>query len=65
MKDSAATGDEGFYLITVKGSRQHGLTGFKGSVVRSVAVPRARGSMEKGLEMLKQELEEKASQKSN
>jgi len=57
VKDSAATGSEGFYLITVKGSRQHGLTGFKGSVLRSVAVPRARDSMEKGLETLKQELE--------
>jgi len=60
VKDSAATGDEGFYLITVKGSRQHGLTGFKGSVLRKIAVPRARGSMEEGLETLKQQLEAQA-----
>ena len=65
VKDSAKPDAEGFFLITEKGSRQHGLTGFKGSIARSVAVPKARGSMEKGLETIKQALEAKANQTSN
>jgi hypothetical protein len=49
---------DGFYLITIKGSRQHGLTGFTGSIARRIAVGRARDGMEKGLQFLKANLEE-------
>ena len=49
--------DAGFYLITVKGSRQHGLTGFKGGVVRGTVVRRARGGLEDALTAIKQTLE--------
>jgi hypothetical protein len=54
------TDGKGFYLITIKGSRQAGLTGFKGSIVRKVAVDKTRSSLEKALLSIKEELEAKA-----
>jgi hypothetical protein len=47
----------GFYLITVKGSQQAGLTGFKGSIVRKVAVDKTRSSLQQALATYKQKLE--------
>jgi hypothetical protein len=47
----------GFYLITLKGSQQAGLTGFKGGIVRKVAVDKTRSSLEKALSSIKQKLE--------
>lgn len=47
----------GFYLITLKGSKQAGLTGFKGGIVRKVAVDKTRSSLEKVLVSVKQKLE--------
>jgi len=47
----------GFYLITVKGSQQAGLTGFKGGIVRKVAVGKTRSSLERALAAYKQKLE--------
>ena len=47
----------GFYIITVKGSKQAGLTGLKGSIVRKVAVDKARSSLERVLLSTKQRLE--------
>jgi hypothetical protein len=47
----------GFYIITVKGSKQAGLTGLKGSIVRKVAVDKARSSLERVLSTIKQRLE--------
>ncbi len=47
----------GFYIITVKGSKQAGLTGLKGSIVRKVAVDKARSSLERVLITIKQRLE--------
>jgi hypothetical protein len=47
----------GFYIITVKGSKQAGLTGLKGSIVRKVAVDKARSSLERVLVTIKQRLE--------
>jgi hypothetical protein len=49
--------DRGFYLITLKGSQQAGLTGFKGGIVRKVAVDKTRSSLERALEAIKQKLE--------
>jgi len=50
----------GFYLITMKGSQQAGLTGFKGGIVRKVAVDKTRSSLEKALVSIKQKLESQA-----
>jgi len=47
----------GFYLITLKGSQQAGLTGLKGGIVRKVAVDRTRSSLERALGIIKQRLE--------
>jgi hypothetical protein len=52
----------GFYIITVKGSKQAGLTGLKGSIVRKVAVDKTRSSLERVLVTVKQELESQHSQ---
>src|SRR5271169_4885895 len=47
----------GFYLITLKGSKQAGLTGFKGGIVRKVALDKTRSSLERVLVTIKQKLE--------
>ena len=47
----------GFYLITVKGSDQAGLTGLKGGIVRKVAVDKTRSSLERVLAAYKEKLE--------
>ena len=54
---SIAPGQNGFYLITLKGSQQAGLTGFKGGIVRKVAVDKTRSSLERALASIKQKLE--------
>jgi hypothetical protein len=57
VKDLQAGDHPGFYLITMKGSQQAGLTGLKGSIVRKVAVDKTRSSLEKALESIKEKLE--------
>ena len=52
----------GFYIITVKGSKQAGLTGLKGGIVRKVAVDKTRSSLERVLVAIKQKLESQHSQ---
>jgi hypothetical protein len=49
--------DRGFYLITLKGSQQAGLTGLKGGIVRKVAVDKTRSALERSLAVIKQKLE--------
>ncbi|MGJ5818101.1 hypothetical protein [Paludibaculum fermentans] len=49
----------GFYLITLKGSAQQGLTGWKGALLRLIVVSRTRSAQEKILLNIKQVLEEK------
>ena len=56
-KDAQHPDSTGFYLITLKGSQQAGLTGLKGSIVRKVAVDKTRSSLEKGLASIKEKLE--------
>jgi hypothetical protein len=48
---------QGMFLITLKGSQQAGLTGFKGSIVRKVAVDKTRASLEQALAATKVSLE--------
>jgi hypothetical protein len=47
----------GFYLIKAMGSEQAGLTGFKGSIVRKVAVSRSASSLQSSLAAIKNLLE--------
>jgi hypothetical protein len=47
----------GFYLIMVMGSEQAGLTGFKGSILRKVAVDKSASSLQKSLVAIKNTLE--------
>jgi len=57
VKDVQVSDRPGFYLITMKGSQQAGLTGLKGSIIRKVAVDKTRASLEKALTSIKQKLE--------
>jgi len=57
VRDTSNPPRPGFYLITIKGSQQAGLTGFKGSIVRKVAVDKTRSSLEHALAAIKQKLE--------
>jgi hypothetical protein len=57
VKDDENPVHPGFYLITMKGSQQAGLTGLKGGIVRKVAVDKTRSSLEKALASIKQKLE--------
>jgi hypothetical protein len=52
----------GFYIITGKGSKQAGLAGLKGGIVREVAVDKTRSSLERVLVTMKQKLESQHSQ---
>lgn len=60
VRATDAPGLHGFYLITLKGSQQAGLTGLKGGIVRKVAVDRTRSSLEKALASIKEKLEGQA-----
>ena len=60
VKDGEHPDHPGFYLITMKGSQQAGLTGLKGGIVRKVAVGKTRSSLEKTLASIKQKLESQA-----
>jgi hypothetical protein len=57
VKDTGNPARPGFFLITVKSSQQAGLTGFKGGIVRKVAVDKTRSSLERALASIKQKLE--------
>jgi len=57
VRDEENQEHTGFYLITLKGSQQAGLTGLKGGIVRKVAVDKTRSSLEKALATIKQKLE--------
>ncbi len=52
--------DRAFYPIALQGSEPAGLTGFKGGIVRKVAVDRTRSSLERALAAIKQKLENPA-----
>jgi hypothetical protein len=57
IDDGAATSPEGFYLLTLKGSQQEGLTGLKGSILRKVVVDKTRSSLESALASIKRRVE--------
>jgi len=47
----------GFYLVTVKGSEQDGLTGVKGRIIKKVATGKTQSALETYLVTIKKELE--------
>ena len=59
LNDDASRTPRGFYLVTLKGSQQAGLTGVKGSTMRHVVVDKTRSSLEAGLTSIKQTLEQR------
>lgn len=58
VDDVAATPSHGFYLLTLKGSEQEGLTGMKGSIVRKLVVDKTRSSLETALASIKSRVEQ-------
>jgi hypothetical protein len=60
VDDGAAVTPHGFYLLTLKGSEQEGLTGVKGSIVRKVVVDKTRSSLESALDSIKRSVEQSA-----
>src|SRR5262249_18838726 len=58
VRDSSKPERRGFYLLTLKGSEQEGLTGAKGSIVRKAVVNKTRGSLEGALATIKRNVEQ-------
>jgi hypothetical protein len=54
-------GQPGFYLIAFKGSRQEGITGLTGSLIRRIVVGRARTALDGSLTRIKRALESASS----
>src|SRR5262245_10175605 len=63
VPDNSRPGRRGFYLLTIKGSEQEGLTGIKGSMLRKVVVDKTASSLEKGLASIKRTVEQSPSQR--
>lgn len=59
VTESGRTSDPGFYLISLRGSTQQGLTGLKGSLLRMIVVGKTRSAQEKALINIKRALEER------
>lgn len=59
VRPNGRSTENGFYLITIKGSNQHGLTGWKGALMRLIIVSKTRSTQERLLLNIKQGLEEK------
>jgi len=57
VQESSRPGEKGFYLISLKGSTQQGLTGIQGSLLRRVVVGKTRSAQEKALIAIKRALE--------
>jgi hypothetical protein len=58
VDDGAAANPHGFYLLTLKGSEQDGLTGLKGSMLRRMVVDKTRSSLETSLASIKATVEQ-------
>jgi hypothetical protein len=57
IRGNDSTTQPGFYLIMMLGSEQTGLTGFKGSIIRKVAVDRSVTNLQDSLATIKNALE--------
>jgi len=62
VRDEMQPERHGFYLVTLKGSQQAGLTGLKGGIVRKVAVDKTRSSLQRALQAIKRNLESQTGQ---
>ena len=60
VDDGGTVAPHGFYLLTLKGSEQEGLTGAKGSILRKVVVDKTRSSLESALASIKRSVEQSA-----
>lgn len=60
VADNANPSRRGFYLLTLKGSEQEGLTGPKGSILRKIVVDKTRSSLERALASIKRSVEQAA-----
>ena len=60
LDDGGTATPHGFYLLTLKGSEQEGLTGVKGSILRKVAGDKTRSSLESALASIKHSVEQAA-----
>jgi hypothetical protein len=60
VDDGATVAPHGFYLLTLKGSEQDGLTGVKGSIIRKVITEKTSSSLESALASIKRSVEESA-----
>jgi len=58
VQDGAGRSSDGFYLLTIKGSQQEGLTGVKGSMLRKIVVDKAKHSLERALGFIKRTVEQ-------
>ena len=63
VDDGTGGSAPGFYLLTLKGSQQEGLTGVKGSLLRKVVVGKTQSSLEGALASIKR-IVEQSSQRS-
>jgi hypothetical protein len=57
VDDGATVAPHGFYLLTLKGSEQEGLTGVKGSILRKAVIDKTRSSLESALAAIKRSVE--------
>jgi hypothetical protein len=60
VSNPAGSDRRGFYLLTLKGSEQDGLTGAKGSMLRKIVVDKTRSSLEGALASIKKSIEQSA-----
>ena len=60
VDDGVTVAPHGFYLLTLKGSEQEGLTGVKGSILRKAVVDKTRSSLESALASIKRSVEQSA-----
>jgi hypothetical protein len=60
VDDGTEAAPQGFYLLTLKGSQQEGLTGVKGSILRKVIVDKTRSSLARALASIKRGIEQSA-----
>lgn len=58
VADTPGAPSPGFYLLTLKGSEQEGLTGAKGSILRKIVVGKTRSSLESALASIKRSVEQ-------
>jgi hypothetical protein len=61
VDDVGGVNADGFYLLTLKGSQQEGLTGVKGAMLRRIVVDKTRRSLESALASIKRAVEQQRS----